>query len=501
MIKKFYRFGFRNFVLSFVILMLFSLRFVNLTKIPVFADEAIYIRWAQVMKAEETLRFLPLSDGKQPLYMWVTTPFLKVINDPLFAGRLVSVLSGLGTMVGVGVLSWLLFRSKKAALAASAIYAVSPYTFFFNRMALADSMLAMFGVWTFIFSYLAVTKARFDYAMLAGFALGGAWLTKSPALFFILMLPTLLVFSPKRKLMISTFYLLITAFIGYGFYNILRLGPNFSQISARNADYVYPLSHILSDPFNPFRTFLLMSYEWIVSFGPWTLILLAAIGILVNWKKNRKQLIVLGFWFVAPILVQSEFAKVFTARYILFTIPYLIILAASAFNNEKEKITKILTFALAFFVAQSLVLNYSLLTNPERAKLHRSERSGYLEEWTAGQGIKETADYLKNEIMKSGDTKIVVGTEGYFGTLPDGLQMYLNDTPEITVIGVGLNFTEPILPLIESEAFGNKTYLLANDERLHTDLEKSGYTLVATYPKAIRPDGTYQSLLLFELTK
>jgi len=41
----------------------FILRLPNLTLQPIFADEAIYIRWAQVMRAESTLRFLPLSDG------------------------------------------------------------------------------------------------------------------------------------------------------------------------------------------------------------------------------------------------------------------------------------------------------------------------------------------------------------------------------------------------------------------------------------------------------
>lgn len=165
------------------ILILFFLRFYHLTLLPVFVDEAIYIRWAQVMRAEETLRFLPLSDGKEPLFMWMVIPFLKFIHDPLFAGRFVSVLSGLGTLVGISYLSYLLFRSKKAALIAGLIYAISPFAFFFDRIALVDSMLAMFGIWTFIFAYLAATRERLDLAMVAGFTLGGAWLTKSPALF------------------------------------------------------------------------------------------------------------------------------------------------------------------------------------------------------------------------------------------------------------------------------------------------------------------------------
>src|SRR3972149_9189614 len=83
-----------------VLLAAFALRAYNLNYLPIFGDEAIYIRWAQVMRAEPTLRFLPLSDGKQPLFMWVVIPFLKLISDPVFAGRFVSVLSGLATTAG-----------------------------------------------------------------------------------------------------------------------------------------------------------------------------------------------------------------------------------------------------------------------------------------------------------------------------------------------------------------------------------------------------------------
>src|SRR3989304_10568257 len=91
----------------------FLLRIFRLTLLPIFADEAIYVRWAQVMRAEETLRFLPLSDGKEPLFMWSGIPFLKIFTDPLFAGRFLSVLAGIATIVGVFVSSKLLFKSKK----------------------------------------------------------------------------------------------------------------------------------------------------------------------------------------------------------------------------------------------------------------------------------------------------------------------------------------------------------------------------------------------------
>ena len=94
------------------------LRIYNLTKLPVFADEAIYIRWAQVMRAEAGLRFLPLSDGKQPLFMWSMIPLFKLFDDPLFAGRFLSVVTGMVTLLGVFSLTLILFGSKKKTIVA-----------------------------------------------------------------------------------------------------------------------------------------------------------------------------------------------------------------------------------------------------------------------------------------------------------------------------------------------------------------------------------------------
>lgn len=494
---------------ALLIVAVFGFRFVNLTVLPVFADEAIYIRWAQVMKAESTLRFLPLSDGKVPFFMWVIIPFLKFITDPLIAGRIVSVLSGFGTLAGVATLTWLLFKNIKVALIAAFIYAISPFAFFFDRLSLADSMLTMFGIWTFILMLLALSRNRLDFAMLAGFSLGGAWLTKSSALFFVLMLPFVWLMLPwdkKFKLNIKSSFIrlflsCVTLVIGYGFYNILRLGPNFEMIARRNLDYVHPLGHILTSPLDPLNPFLLQSWEWYLMFFSIYLIAIFLLGYFVNYKKHLKEILVLSVWLFLPIVVQSEYAKVLTARYILFTLPYFVILASSAFLTTNVNLRKILLVLIVLFAGKSLVFNYFLITNPGAANLPVSERSGYLEEWTAGQGIKETADYLLTEYYKNPNEKIVIGTEGYFGTLPDGLQMYLNKHPQITVIGVGLNFSETPKSLIESYEYGNKTYLLINSDRYKGDPEKEGLELIKKYPKAERKDGTSQSLLFFKLTK
>jgi 4-amino-4-deoxy-L-arabinose transferase-like glycosyltransferase len=505
--------GIRNFWQSWkhiifvglgILLLSFFLRIYDLTYLPIFGDEAIYIRWAQVMRVEPTLRFIPLTDGKQPLFMWGVIPFLKVISNPLFAGRLLSVFTGLGTTLGVFVLTHLLFKDRKVALVASLIYTISPFSVFFDRMALADSSLTFFGVWTLVFSVITAKDLRLDSAMIAGFFLGGALLTKSPGIFFAILLPASWILRKwprnnrkKAVHLIKLIFLLLTIyFISLAMYNILRLGPNFHMIGIRNKDYVYPLTHVIERPLDPLVPFLDRSLEWLWGLGPSVFVILVAAGLLLGFKEYRKEIILLSTWAFIPLIVSAEFAKVFTARYILFIFPYLVVLASITFHNFKGSRT-IIKLLFVIFIIHALWIDGLILKNIEEAPLPRSERSGYLEEWTAGTGIKETADLIREESISKPDKKIVVDCVA----LPDGLQIYLNDLPEITVIGTGFNITEIPISLVESKEAGNKTYFVVNSTRLLADPEDLSLKLLAAYPKAVRPDGSRETLYFFEVTE
>src|SRR5258706_7350507 len=221
------------------------LRLPGLNNIPVFVDEAIYIRWSQVMRNEPTLRFVPLQDGKQPLFMWATIPFFKIISDPLIAGRSLSIVAGLGSLLGIGLLTYLLFDNFLIAAFASLVYAVLPFTVFFDRMALVDSLLAMFGVWSLIFTVKFVKTLKLEYAMLLGFSIGAGLLTKSPAtiyyLWLILAIPFFFRFPKGFPGAFGRLILGLTAvlLISQAMYGILRLGPGFQMVGARNQDYLY----------------------------------------------------------------------------------------------------------------------------------------------------------------------------------------------------------------------------------------------------------------------
>ncbi len=276
-------------ILALLGIVLFDLliRIYHLTILPVFADEAIYIRWSQVMGAEATLRFLPLSDGKQPLFMWVLMFVVRRFSDPVFVGRFLSILCGLGTILGIFALTNQLFRSKKAALLASFLWAISPIAFFFDRMALVDSMLTMFGVWTLFFAVLTAKLKRLDTAMLGGFMLGFALLTKSPALFFTILIPVTWIYAKNFRDLVKLVGLtIVTLVIGYSMYNILRLGPDFATIASRNQDYVFPISHLWTNPKDPFIFHVAEIFtDWFIKMGPGVGIILGIIGILVGLKK------------------------------------------------------------------------------------------------------------------------------------------------------------------------------------------------------------------------
>jgi len=459
------------------------LRFSNLNSLPVFADESIYVRWSQVMSAEPTLRFLPLSDGKQPLFMWVLMPVLKIISDPLIAGRILSACFDLGTVIAIGFLAYILFKKVSVGLLAALLWATAPYAVFFGRMALVDSALTFFIATGFLFAYLSISRLRWDFAMVSGLTFGLAWLTKSPAMFVLLMLPALIIFSPKTNLIKPLFLFANIFILAFGLYQILRLGPEFHMIAIRNRDYILDIHEVLKHPFDPLIPHLRDSLAFFFLYlNP-----VIFVAILANIKNifNKKILVVFLF-LLAPIFVQSFIAKTLTARYLLYVVPFAVLLAAKFLSQ--------INYRICFFaILINLLLSYQLIYFPTHFAMPRIERSGYLEEWTAGYGIREVSAYLSKI-----DSPVVVGSEGFFGTPFSALEMYLNHKPNIRIVGVGV-WISSVSDKLTNATAENDVYLVVNSSRLHVDYNTLNLKLIAKYPKAVSPKGSQESLLFFKV--
>lgn len=477
--------------LGVIIALFFGLRLPNLSLQPIFADEAIYIRWAQVMKAEPTLRFLSLSDGKTPLFMWTMAPFFKIFSDPLIAGRVLSVLSGFITLSGVLFLGWKFFN-RSVGVWAALLIAVTPFIVFFDRMALVDSMLAAFSIWSLNLSLLLIKYERIDLAMVLGYALGGGLLTKTPGMFSVLSLPVAFItfnwLSKDRQSKLMKVLALFFLSIGIAFimYNALRLGPGFDNLSSRNQDYIFSPLELVGRPLDPFIPHFRDLSDWFPKLFTIPILFFAVAGSFLAFAKRNKFALAILFWGLLPLLIEMAFLKTFTARYILTSITPLLCLGAWAIYEACEKIKfKKISPALIILLAilpAALYFNFKLITDPSSAPLPRRERMGYLEDWTAGYGLDEIAQFLINEASKGG---IVVGTEGRFGTLPDGLQIYLDkhshtvsSENQIAIIGG----PGEISPQLREAALKHPTFFVANKSRFSKFVE--GLVLLKEYPKA-----------------
>ncbi len=213
-------------------------------------------------------------------------------------------------------------------------------------------------------------------------------------------------------------------------------------------------------------------------------------------KEYKKEVIVLLVWLLFPLLAQAEYAKVFTARYILFTIPFFLLISSLSLKVARQYKFIFLPFFVVFVVF-SLFQDFQFAFNPEGSLLPRNERSGYLEEWTAGTGIREVSEYLINFYSKE-KGEILVGTEGYFGTLPDGLQIYLDGYPQIRVVGMGLDFGSVPGGLVASAGNGTPTFFVVNSSRSKIE-NLENLKLLAEYPKAKRKDGSFEKLLFYRV--
>ncbi|KKT40301.1 hypothetical protein A3K29_02815 [Candidatus Collierbacteria bacterium RIFOXYB2_FULL_46_14] len=486
-------------VISLALFLFF--RLYRLGQVPVFVDEAIYIRWSQVMRAEPTLRFLPLSDGKQPLFMWSTMPFLKFVSDPLLAGRLVSVFTGFGSLVGIGLLSFLLFSNPFIALFSSLIYAIIPFTVFFDRMALADSMLAMFGVWSLVFAVKFTKSLQTEYALYLGFAIGAGLLTKSPAMIFYFWAILAVFFSLDQKKIDSKLIgklawgLLLVLIVSQAMYAILRLGVGFQMIGARNQDYVFSIKEVLSHPLTPFVGNARTTLNWLFLLLTPTVLLLGGLGYLNS--KVRRQYVLLIVVALIPLLYQAFIAKVYTSRYILYAVLPLIPLAGLGLHWLFSRKGLLIKSSIALFLSVPFLITLVYLFKPTLAPMPFDMRNGYFEEWTAGYGQREVAQYLITKASQG--KKIVVFTEGFFGTLPDGLQIYTEGNKNITIVGSTYYVSEIPSGLLNTSG-DNLRFLVINKSRNHlsaADLSK--LELVKEYPKMVRSDGSREFLQFFRL--
>lgn len=452
-----------------LIILFFASRLINLTALPIFTDEAIYLRWAQIAKNDANWRFISLTDGKQPLYVWLAMIAMKVISDPLVAGRVVSVFCGLLGMFFIGLLTWEIFKSKKAAFLASLLYLVYPSALFYDRMALMDGLLAVMTIVTLYLEILLVKKIRLDLALLTGMAMGATMLVKTSGFFTLYLAPLLILFFDfsQKKWMgkFSKLVLLgtISAVLSQVYYSVLRLSPFFHMVGEKDTTFVYPFAEWLSHPL----TFFVGNFQgmigWTVLYLTWPITIAIVLALVFALKKFTRERLFLFLWFLGPFTALALFGKVLYPRFILFMTMPLLVLASSSFIEienflyrhcesldcardklgarqssswlrlPRRSFHSLLAMTLFILVLPSLLFNYKFLFDITHAPLTAIDKGQYVNDWPSGWGVNEANTYLAGEAKKG---KIAIFTDGTFGLMPYAIELYLVYNKNVTIKGL-----------------------------------------------------------------
>ncbi|MEK7092363.1 MAG: glycosyltransferase family 39 protein [Patescibacteria group bacterium] len=427
------------------------LRLVSIRNLPMFVDEAIYVRWAQAGLHNPDLRLTSLSDGKQPLFIWLVTFAMGYIPNPITAGRLVSIFTGFLTGVGLFLLAYELFKNKWVSILTVTFFACLPFSLAFNRMALYESTSGMFLVWSLLLGILLTKNLQLHYSLTLALFLGGGILTKTTGFLSIYLLPVLLFLLPisksNRISRLFTWTSLVVVAIGASllYYSVLHLSSQFYQVNEKNAIFVYHIEELIQyDAFLNWIPHLATLANWIMLYTsiPTAIFFIASLFFLTSqWKQKM----ILLLWFIIPFIGYGLFGRQLNARYLYpIFLPLLPLFSANILDAYKHtKIKKLIILPIFICIFSMFFVDYRIVFSLASSPIPKEDLSQYINGPSAGGGIKQSVAYLS---QKAQEGPIYIATEGIYGSLPTtAMELYFLDYPSVQKSGFEVSGRVPKL--------------------------------------------------------
>jgi hypothetical protein len=418
--------GFALLLLAFL-----AVRTYRLTALPIFIDESLHLFWSMRVRQEPGFE-RPMRDGKplQPLVLSLTVP---EAEDPLWAGRLTSVLVG-----AVGLLAaWQIGRrlfDEPTGVAAAVLYLACPFTLFYDRMALSDVYLSTFAALALLASIAVARDPRPATALWLGLALAGCVWSKVPGLMLAPLPVAAVLLLPPRKpgvwRALAIAYAVAALLAAYPAWYFLAKSGQISKAAGveEEVEVVELLAANAKD-----------AVEWLWAYWTWP-VLLAGLGALIlGVARRRGPELLLAAASLTPVVAFVSLSFYWYPRYILFaTVPFLVLAARGLVLLARGAATQLVPGRvesdalkgtcsgtssgahkgeqvwLAGLLAAALVpafrFDLALLSDPVTAPLPRQERFQYVDGFSSGYGCPEAVAWLRGELAAH-DERITVAAE------------------------------------------------------------------------------------------
>lgn len=427
------------YVFCIFVFLYFLTRLINLEIIPIFNDEATYIRYGIHQILEPEFKPYSLLIGKEPLLPQFFGSLGNAMGDYLIGARVISVLFGFLTLSGLYALA-LKLENKKTAFFIGILYILSPFNLFFDRLALMDSAISAIAVWSLYFTYVIISKPNWWNAVYLGIVLGIGLYTKTTAYFFLGLvgLSAFLILISDKKIAKKNLLVSLNLFLSLGIALLLYIPLYFSEYYIIHLDllkqYTYPLTYVFSFPVKVWFLNLQKTFIWLVMFLTIPIFVLGIYGIVKN-IKNFKYLFIM-FWLFVPLIYEILYAKLFSGRHVLLlTIPLIFFASWTLYYlNKKRKHLFIFFFSIVFIVC--LFYDFLILYKPQELKNYylgyaRDDIGSYFSGFASGYGVIDSINYLKDVSYKN---PIIVLTRNDHGNPEDAVVAYLSYERNITVV-------------------------------------------------------------------
>lgn len=370
------------------------MRLPQLTRLPVFIDEAAHIYWAQHNLSGGG------PDGKW-LSIVILAGFVRGLPlEPVVAARLGSVVLNLGGLLLIVALGRRI-GTRRDALLAGALYVLLPYTLFYDRLALTDHAMNLFGL---LVLHATLTLVRNPRPLTAGaltFALLGAVVSKlTGGLFVALPVLGVICLVPRRRW--KDYILPLGVALGSMVLVLLALqlrsfgGDQFGEKLATGGFLAVLGANIP----------VLLGWAWALLTPPLAVVAVFAVGWAVVVERRRE-----GYFLLAALgLVVGFFAvsaSTLYPRYALFgLVPLLLLMARflnAAVDRDGARLSgwmsgrSAIAAGLVLLAVWPLALDYQIVTNPRAAHLPEMIRWQYMDGWPSGTGVDALLAFLEAE--------------------------------------------------------------------------------------------------------
>jgi len=430
----------------------------RLLALPIVNDEAIYIRWASIIRDTPANLFLPSLDGKTPLFMWLNALSLGLVDDPLLSGRILSVLAGVLALVGVLRLGTRLF-SNTVGLWAAAIYVVLPFSLIHDRFALVDSLLNACIIWTLL---LALRLDRSDRrrwwrAVGLGLVMGAGFLTKTSFVALAFLPGAALLLLPGRRGRDA--WLRLAVAYAVALVICLPYLLHDPAVSSAGSSKLFHNVSFLGDPGRIFAGSTILENLGamagaVARYLGWPVAALLAFSWLGARREELRRRTILWLWIGLPCLAIVLLLTNIYSRYYLFVAAPSALLAARTLEAAVDRFQRresrggvgarpIRVGVTILLLLPALSFDGRLLSDPRRAPWTSRDAWQYTASEYSGDGIAEAVELLREQAASG---SVAVFTSYTWGVPGDALFLYLRDEPQVSFYEAWWMYERPLLP-------------------------------------------------------